>query len=77
MDYKNKEYSEFIELAVKDIFELDPESILIMAELNDGKLLTCNYHLSPGARGRMLAGLLSDQIVDVVRMNFEEDDSDD
>lgn len=73
MDYKNKEYAEFVEQAVKEIFQLDPNSILIMAELEDGKLLTCNYHLSPGARGRMLAGLLSDQIVDVVKMNFSED----
>lgn len=76
MDYKNREYAEFVEQAVKEIFQLDPESILIMAELKDGKLLTCNYHLSPGARGRMMAGLLNDQIVDVVRMNFEEDGDD-
>lgn len=76
MDYKNREYAEFVEQAVKEIFQLDPESILIMAALKDGKLLTCNYHLSPGARGRMMAGLLNDQIVDVVRMNFEEDEDD-
>lgn len=36
-DYKNKPYAVFVEEAVKMLFELDPASICIQAELADGR----------------------------------------
>lgn len=78
MDYTQRPYSEFVETVAQGLFAMDPAAILVMAELEDGSMATCNWQIDVGVRGRMISALQQDQIVDVVRIRkneiFGEDD---
>lgn len=67
MDYTSRPYAEFVETVARGLFAMDPAAILVMAELEDGSMATCNWQIDVGVRGRMISSLEQDQIVDVVR----------
>lgn len=72
MDYTERPYAEFVETVARGLFKMDPAAILVMAELEDGTMATCNWQIDVGVRGRMISYLEQDQIVDVVRMRKNE-----
>ena len=72
MDYTEKPYANFIENVAVGLFSMDPAAILVMAELPNGSMATCNWHIDAGVRGRMISSLEQDQIVDVVRIRKNE-----
>lgn len=72
MDYINRPYAEFVENVARGLFKMDPAAILVMAELEDGTMATCNWQIDVGVRGRMISYLEQDQIVDVVRIRKNE-----
>lgn len=78
MDFAKRPYAEFIENVARGLFKMDPAAILVMAELPDGSMATCNWQIDVGVRQRMIGCLTQDQIVDVVRIRkneiFGEDD---
>ena len=80
MDFETRPYSEFVETVARGLFTMDPAAILVMAELPDGSMATCNWQIDVGVRQRMIGCLQQDQIVDVVRLRkneiFGEEDED-
>lgn len=80
MDYTERPYAEFVETVARGLFMMDPAAILVMAELPDGSMATCNWQIDVGVRQRMIGSLQQDQIVDVVRIRKNEifgEDADD
>ena len=65
------EYAGWLETVVKEMVEVDPESIALEMIARDGRLYTCYFNTSPDDRARMISAMQDDDRMEWVRNNRE------
>ena len=63
-------YSEWLEGAVRTIFETKPVSIALCATLPDGNVLTSYYHCTVQDKAIFAHNINADAMMDTVRINI-------
>lgn len=69
-EFKNKEMAAWLEGAVRTMFEAEPNSIAVIARLQDGCTMTAYYHADAEQKAVFAHHITNDAVLDVVTNNI-------
>lgn len=71
MGIEKEEYAEFLEDAVKTLFNIKPVQIALVARTEQGNTLTAYYHCDAEDKAIMAHHIQSDVVMDIIENNAE------
>ena len=82
MDFNNRPYSKWLDDRIVQLFEMDPESIAIVAINHDGTMASTYFNMHNEQRVTALRAIVQDALIEYIRVNaslisdlLREDDS--